>query len=67
MNDIIADIESDILIFADDTSLMSSGTDPAETTTKLNRDLLKISHGLISGGSHLMLKSQRTSFFPTNA
>ena len=43
MNDIIADIESDILIFADDTSLMSSGTDPAETTIKLNRDLHKIS------------------------
>ena len=31
MNDIIEDIESDILIFADDTSLMSSGSDPAET------------------------------------
>ena len=43
MNDIITDIESEILIFADDTSLMSSGTDPAETTIKLNRDLHKIS------------------------
>ena len=32
-----------VLIFADDTSLMSSGTDPAETAIKLNRDLLKIS------------------------
>ena len=32
MNDIIDDIESDILIFADDTSLFATGTDPAETT-----------------------------------
>ena len=42
MNDIKADLESDILIFADDTSLMSSGTDPAETAIILNRDLQKI-------------------------
>ena len=44
MNDIIAELESDILIFADDTSLMSTGTDPAETALRLNRDLLKISN-----------------------
>ena len=31
MNDIIDDIESDILIFADDTSLFATGSDPAET------------------------------------
>ena len=43
MNDIIDDIESDILIFADDTSLFATGTDPAETAAQLNRDLLKIS------------------------
>ena len=43
MNDIIQDIESDILIFADDTSLFASGTDPVETVTQLNRDLEKIS------------------------
>ena len=43
MNDITSDIESDILIFADDTSLMASGTDPAETAEMLNRDLKKIS------------------------
>ena len=43
MNDIVNDIESDILIFADDTSLMATGTDPAETAEKLNRDLVKIS------------------------
>ena len=43
MNDIEEGIESDILIFADDTSLMASGTDPAETVAQLNRDLVKIS------------------------
>ena len=43
MNDIINDIESDILIFADDTSLFSTGTDPAQTAAQLNRDLAKIS------------------------
>ena len=43
MNDIGNDIESDILIFADDTSLMATGSDPAETAEKLNRDLEKIS------------------------
>ena len=43
MNDIINDIESDILIFADDTSLLASGADPAQTAEILNRDLVKIS------------------------
>ena len=43
MNDIITDIESDILIFADDTSLFATGSDPAETAEILNRDLEKIS------------------------
>ena len=43
MNDIISDIESDILIFADDTSLMATGADPAQTAAQLNRDLIKIS------------------------
>ena len=43
MNDIVDDIESDIMIFADDTSLLASGSDPAETAEQLNRDLTKIS------------------------
>ena len=43
MNDIIENLESDILIFADDTSLMATGVDPAETAQQLNRDLEKIS------------------------
>ena len=43
MNDIIDDIESEILIFADDTSLFATGSDPAETAAQLNRDLVKIS------------------------
>ena len=43
MNDIVDGIESDILIFADDTSLMATGSDPSETAEQLNRDLEKIS------------------------
>ena len=43
MNDIINEIESDILIFADDTSLFSSGSDPTITAAQLNRDLERIS------------------------
>ena len=43
INDIINDIESEILIFADDTTLLASGSDPAETTSQLNKDLDKIS------------------------
>ena len=43
MNDIVKDIESNILIFADDTSLFASGCDPVETVNQLNRDLIKIS------------------------
>ena len=42
MNDIICDIDSEILIFADDTSLMASGNDQNETAQQLNRDLIKI-------------------------
>ena len=42
INDITKDLESDILIFADDTSLLASGNDPAETAAIINRDLIKI-------------------------
>ena len=43
INDIVKDIESKKIIFADDTTLLSNGTDPAETAAILNRDLEKIS------------------------
>ena len=43
INDIIIDIESEILLFADDTTLLASGNDPAETSAQINRDLSKIS------------------------
>ena len=39
LNDITEDIESDILIFADDTSLFATGTVPAETAAQLIMDL----------------------------
>ena len=42
VNDIIEDIESEILLFADDTCLFASGQDPSETAEVLNRDLAKI-------------------------
>ena len=42
-NDIVHGIKGEILIFADDTTLLASGTDPAETAMQLNRDLGKIS------------------------
>ena len=42
INDIGFDLESEILIFADDCSLLASGGDPAETVVQLNRDLAKI-------------------------
>ena len=41
MNDIVKDIENDILIFADDTSLFATGSDPTKTAAQLNRDLEK--------------------------
>ena len=66
MNDIIEDIESDILIFPDDTSLMSSGSDPAETAAQLNIDLAKIVLWA-NGRLHLMQKSLKISFSPRNA
>ena len=43
INDIVNDLESEILVFADDTTLLASGKDPAETSKILNRDLDKIS------------------------
>ena len=43
INDIVSDLESEILIFADDTTLLASGKDPTETSIILNRDLSRIS------------------------
>ena len=43
INDIVKDIESEVMIFADDTTLLANGTDPAETAAILNRDLERIS------------------------
>ena len=37
INDIINDLESEILIFADDTTLITQGEDPLQTSEKLNR------------------------------
>ena len=44
INDIVEGLESEILIFADDCSLLASGLDPTETVEIINRDLLRISN-----------------------
>ena len=38
----LKDIESEILFFADDTTLLSVGKNPEETAAMLSRDLEKI-------------------------
>ena len=42
VNDITLNIESEILLFADDTCCFASGRDPAETAEILNRDLERL-------------------------
>ena len=42
VNDISENLESEVLIFADDTCLFASAKDPAQTADILNRDLAKI-------------------------
>ena len=39
INDIINDIQSDIMIFADDTTLLERGDDPTISASQLNSDL----------------------------
>ena len=43
INDITENLESEVMLFADDTCLFSTGLDPTETTSIINRDLQKIS------------------------
>ena len=42
INDIQTNLESDILIYADDTTLLAVGKNPTDTSNMLNRDLTKI-------------------------
>ena len=42
VNDIMEDLESEVLLFADDTCLFATAKDPTLTTDVLNRDLVKI-------------------------
>ena len=42
VDDIVKDIESDIYLFADDTSILERINDPVESFTKLNHDLTKL-------------------------
>ena len=43
VQDILEDLESEVLLFADDTCCFASAKDPSETAAILNRDLAKIS------------------------
>ena len=43
INDIQLDLESEVLIYADDTTLLAFGKNPVETASILNRDLRHIS------------------------
>ena len=43
INDIQIDLESEVLIYADDTTLLAFGKNPVETALILNRDLKRIS------------------------
>ena len=60
MNDIVSVIESDKLIFIDDTSLLATGPDPAMTAAQLNRDLVKISNWATFNGSKLFLTNNNS-------
>ena len=42
INDIESNLESEILIFADDTTLIAHGSNPCLTVAQLNKDLIKI-------------------------
>ena len=42
VNDILEDLESEVLLFADDTCIFASANDPTETAKIINRDLQKI-------------------------
>ena len=58
-------MESDILIFADDTSLLVSGNDPFETTSILNRDLARISEWSLKWKVTFNAKKSKDMIFST--
>ena len=65
INDIVTGLESDILIFADDTSLLVSGNDPFETTSILNRDLARISEWSLKWKVTFNAKKSKDMIFST--
>lgn len=65
IDDIISDIESDILLFADDTSLLEKVTDPILSFERVNRDLNRLNINTSGWLISTPLK-QNTSFFPKN-
>ena len=63
INDIVEGLESEILIFADDCSLLASGLDPTETVEIINRHFSEYSIGQRDGKLISMLAKQKISFF----
>ena len=55
INDILDHLESEVLLFADDTCLFATAPDPAQTAEILNRDLSKI---------HTWSKTWKVTFNP---
>ena len=63
MNGIVKKIESDILIFAVDSSLFATDSDPIETVNQLNRDLEKIYFWSKEGKVTFNAKKKEFDFF----
>ena len=64
INDIFDDLESEVLLFADDSCLFSSGEDPAITARIINKDLKK--KNLLrqpNGKLFLMVEKARIIYF----
>ena len=59
INDIVADINSSIKLFQDDTSLYMIVDDPVDAAETLNTDLAKIHDWSISGWLNLTLIKQK--------
>ena len=59
INDIIENLESETLLFADDTCLFACAPDPTQTTEILNRDLEKFKIGQKTGKFPLTLKKAK--------
>ena len=65
INDIVVDLESDIIIFADDTTILASGRNPNETTAQLNRDIIKLTDWAVKWKVSFNPKKTKDMIFST--